>query len=855
MLFNDRLIYKICICVVGMSFANIYNLHAESQIGLFDINCTEYLYKHDIVYQSPLEDGFEGFPLGNGDMGTMIWTAEQGYRLQINKNDTWDLPETGVTMGNPMSLRSCGQLSIDFQSPCHNWLYLDDFEGRLSLGKAEASFKTTTPFIDIQSECRVLSDKNIFLMNCVVTNKSDSGIVRIALERWGSRTFPFWYQGIARNASKGLGKAKAGINDNTIWIEESFNGVSFTMACRVISTVSSDTKLIHNNRAEIELSGHDKYNFKILVAVVTSNESEEPLAAAIALLDDFSATSAEKQHAAWWSDFWQRSFVSIGDDYVENLYYMHMYLMASSSRGEYPSLFNGSLFIWNHDVRNWGNPHHWNTQQAYWSMGAANHTELMLPYLNTYWRLMPYAEEYAEKRGMTNAILWSEAHDFAGNMFPFKNSENCFTPALQIGQLFWDYYQYTGDTDFLKDRAYPFIKKAAEFYLQYMKWNEENKQYDIYPSSSYEAHLDGESDWRNNITDLAMLRVTLQRCIDASIILNVDVGKRSEWEMTLSKLYPYLLEERDGVGEVFVLALDKEGEVVHINKNRESSFCRLTSPVFPSGDIDLAQKGSRYFNAAVRCAKMHPEHKLAISPKSVVKARLGMGELALKDLLTSIRQLQHFPQGQFYNLDHWHYLSRYADKVDDPWFICQRDYIYDTRIRYSLKMGKTKLNIYARPFIQSGQEPLSILATTVNEMLLQSHNGIIRVLPAVPKSWSPSFTLRARGGFMVSATGEKNNKTKFIIIKSLIGNNCRLANPWPKNKVQVYILKDHKLESYPCSVDDNKIISFATEKDHTYWISPKENIGFYDKMPKFTSRPNDKLKRYKEASLGKARNF
>lgn len=819
----------------------------------FQVDYPSYLSKHDVVYLSPMEDGFEGFPLGNGDMGGMVWTTEQGYKVQVNKNDTWDIPGNKASMTDPVSLRSCGQLSVDFQMPCHNWLYLEDFEGRLSLGKATASFSTKTPFIDIDTDCRVQADRNVFVMDSSVKAQASNGIIRIALERWGSRTFPFWYQGVDKNASKGLGKVKAGINNNTIWIEESFNGISFAMACRVISDASSETKLVHNNRAEIELSGHDKYNFKILVAVVTSDESDTPLASAIQLLDNVENSIAGERikHDSWWLNYWQQSFVNIGNDYLENLYYMHMYLMASSSRGKYPSLFNGGLFIWNHDVRNWGNPHHWNTQQAYWSMGASNHLELMEPYLNSYWRLLPEAEKYAEKRGIKNAILWSEAHDFSGNMLPFDNSRNCFTPALQIGQHFWDYYQYSGDAYFLKDRAYPFIKKAVEFYLQYMTWNEEKQQYDIFPSSSYEAHLEGESDWRNNITDLAMLRVTLQRCIDASIILNVDVDKRSEWEMTLSKLYPYLLEERDGVGEVFALALDQDENIVHIDKNRESSFCRLTSPVFPSGDIDLNEKGSRYFNAAVRCAKMHPEHKLAISPKAVVKARLGLGEEALDDLLMSIRQVQHFPQGMFYNLDHWHYLSRYADKVEDPWLLCQRDYVYDRRASYPVEVGNKKINIPAHPFVQCGTEPLAILATAVNEMLLQSQNGVIRVFPAVPAEWSPSFTLRARGGFMVSATLNKDHSVDWITIESLSGNDCRLSNPWSTDEVKVFEITGQKLEEHSSTIDGDNLISFTTVKNKTYWISLADKAEYPAQMPVFSGEPNKEPKHFKEASLGK----
>ena len=48
-----------------------------------------YLQKHDIVYFSPTQLEAEGFPMGNGNIGGMIWNNDNGIELQINKNDLW----------------------------------------------------------------------------------------------------------------------------------------------------------------------------------------------------------------------------------------------------------------------------------------------------------------------------------------------------------------------------------------------------------------------------------------------------------------------------------------------------------------------------------------------------------------------------------------------------------------------------------------------------------------------------------------------------------------------------------------------------------------------------------------------
>lgn len=50
-----------------------------------------YLTRHDIVYLSTQLEA-EGFPMGNGNMGGMIWNHDNGIEIQINKNDLWTTP-------------------------------------------------------------------------------------------------------------------------------------------------------------------------------------------------------------------------------------------------------------------------------------------------------------------------------------------------------------------------------------------------------------------------------------------------------------------------------------------------------------------------------------------------------------------------------------------------------------------------------------------------------------------------------------------------------------------------------------------------------------------------------------------
>lgn len=81
------------------------------------------------------------------------------------------------------------------------------------------------------------------------------------------------------------------------------------------------------------------------------------------------------------------------------------------------------------------------------------------------------------------------------------------------------------------------------------------------------------------------------------------------------------------------------------------------------------------------------------------------------------------------------------------------------------------------PFRHMSMESMSVLATAMNESLLQSYDGVLRVFPAFPADKNGRFTLHAEGGFVVSSE-IKSGMVQWICIKSLLGNTCKLDLPW-----------------------------------------------------------------------------
>ncbi|MCK4417124.1 MAG: hypothetical protein KAV99_03045, partial [Candidatus Latescibacteria bacterium] len=126
---------------------------------------------------------------------------------------------------------------------------------------------------------------------------------------------------------------------------------------------------------------------------------------------------------------------------------------------------------------------------------------------------------------------------------------------------------------------------------------------------------------------------------------------------------------------------------------------------------------------------------------------------------------------------------------------------------------KHKFPFSSWPFRHMCMDPMSILACAMNESLLQSHDGVIRVAPAAETEQNARFTLHATDGFIVSAEIE-NGKPVWISIRSLLGKICRIENPWSK----LYLCRNGT-ESV-CL--EQETVEFPTQKGDVFMIVPEE---------------------------------
>ena len=119
------------------------------------------------------------------------------------------------------------------------------------------------------------------------------------------------------------------------------------------------------------------------------------------------------------------------------------------------------------------------------------------------------------------------------------------------------------------------------------------------------------------------------------------------------------------------------------------------------------------------------------------------------------------------------------------------------------------------PYRHMGMEAMSVFTTALNESLLQSHDGLIRLAPAVTETHRARFTLHAEGCFIVSAEIDQGLPT-WIFIESTRGACCRVASPWS----HTVVYEGEQLLFTRCDA----VIEFMTQAGGRYLLVPDDSV-------------------------------
>lgn len=798
--------------------------------SIFQTDHAALVSRADLIYRQPVEHGRQGQPIGNGRMGTMVWTTPDTVRFRINRSDVFAINKDhkGDKYGPTDYWGGCARIGVDVGGDAFRGS--DGFAQHLSLYEAEEVIEGD----GVRVRCFVASGRDVLVVE-IDDRRAEPQALRVNLGMWRDPV-----------VVNGDHTARYDFHDlpGTAALVQKFTEAEYycgsAVAARVVGV--EEVHVASDSCHSIGVPAASGKRLMLISSAASWDPDTDLVAAAGALLDGAAGqTYADLRaaHTPWWAAFWSRTFVHLTSDdgvadFMERVRNLQLYYMASSSRGSLPAKWNGSLFLTEGDTTGWGSQFWvWTTQISYYPLHAADAVELTDPFFEMYVNQLPDAVTAGQQRtGARGAyILESGQYDgpvvlpddvaaeyqdvwlgrkpntelstraashgtFDGGLAAMDTSypraegryswvSHIASSGSKIAKHAWWRYRYTGDEQWLRSHAYPLLRETLEFY-RHLAGKEEDGKYHLYGLNQFEGC------WGTNdgLMDLTAIRGTAPLAIRAAEILGVDAGLRAEWTEFLDNLTPYPMGSDPESHTVVAPDLWSMGHIGAVDHPRKADHVYEQSlfGIFPFEIWTLETRDPETERMVRKLGELNSTRAdfiagqlwglTSVSHMPIMGSRLGRGE-ELPAMLAAYYATFNQEGGPLPN-------------------------------GFSLFEGINDPSI----------EPLGCISTTLNEALVQSVSAqpdqpeVIRVFPAWPETWDAAFRLLVRGGFLVSASMRAGG-IEFVEIESRMGEPCRMRNPWGK----------------PCQVQQadgpsqhlvDEILHFETEPGMRYLVLPEE---------------------------------
>ena len=756
-------------------------------------------------YNYPASIWEEALPLGNGKMGAMVFGGIRNERFQLNDLTLWSgEPNEGNKLNGPETLKATreavskedyakadtlwkkmhGPYSARYLPMADLMIHLNltdtlvtDYYRDLNISKAIATVKY---------RCKGVQ----FVREAFISHPDKSMVVKISADKKKSVSFESWLDSklnyrIIEQSDHGLtlrGKAPkyVAFRDyepvQVVYDKESGKGTNFEV--KLFIKAFGGHLSNKNNRLKVENAD----SVLLFVSDATSyngfdkspgREGKDPGPEAMSIMKKISGktwTHLEKVHVSDYQNLFSRVSLQFDsqpdvetlstderllrlnsgkiDNQLMALYYQFgRYLLISSSRDEeMPANLQG---IWNEKVQPpWGSNYttNINTEMNYWLAENTNLSECHAP-------LLTFIKSLSVTGGRTakinygldgwcaahNSDIWAKSSPAGGEDWDPRGAPHwsCWPMAgAWLCQDLYRHYEYTGDQKFLKGKAWPVMKSAAKFMLGWLVEGPEGYLV-TNPSTSPENDfkLKGNAFQISMATtmDMSIIRDLFNNCIQTLSILNIDHEFKEQLEQMMQRLYPFHIGQYGQLQEWFK-------------------------------DWDDPNDQHR-----------HLSHLFGLYPGSQISPRRtpDLAAAAKKSLLQ--RGDVSTGWSMAWKINWW---ARLEDG-NHAFAILKDGLTYIGPKRETGYRGGTYPNLFSAhpPFQIDGN-----LGGTagITEMLLQSYDGVISLLPALPSVWLKGEVegLKARGGFQISMQW-KNGSLSRGTIHSGLGGVCRLRTKYP----------------------------------------------------------------------------
>jgi alpha-L-fucosidase 2 len=782
------LLFAVCMCIGGsLAYSQIEDMSERIDKKTFNTGSV-------LWYDSPAKEWEEALPIGNGRLGAMVFGKHGEERIQLNEETLWSGgPYSTVVKGGSKALPEVQELifqgkpieahklfgrhlmgnpveQMKYQSIANLHLFFQD-EAEVTDYKRWLDLETATTHVEYSAH-------GVRYRRDIAASAPDQVIlVRLTANKPGQISFRAQLRGVRNTAHSNYGNdyfRMDGIGNDGLTINgksADYLGVEGRLRYRAQLKAVPEGGTMRVKGDELFIDGADAVSLYFAAATNFVNYKDVSGDQAARVADTLKGIEGKPYREIWkaaikdYQSYYRRAtlklartpnsvlpthrrmlaFENHSDPSLAALAYnFGRYLLISSSRpGTEAANLQG---IWNEDQNpKWDSKYttNINTEMNYWPAESGNLSDCAEPLITLVKELTHQGSQVARRHYGANGWVFHQNTDIWRVAAPMDGPTwGTFTVGgAWLTTHLWEHYLYTLDRDYLRE-VYPVIKGSVDFFMDFLVEHPNGKWLVTNPSNSPENPPKGPG-YKYFYDEVAGFYYFTTICYGSSIDMQI-----------LTDLFGYYAEASE------VLGRDKEyaGKVL-------AARARLVPPQI--GKDGTLQEWTEDYEQ-LEDKHRHFSHMYGLYPGNVISAK------RTPELIDGCKKV----------------LNQRGDGTTGfsrAWKMCLWARMYDGQRAYKIFTGYIKEQAYPQLFAKCGT-PLQVDGTFgvtagITEMLVQSHEGVIDLLPALPETWSKGQFdgVCARGAFELDMQWIDGRITRVEVL-SKKGRACRIN---PKTKVKV----------------------------------------------------------------------